>query len=78
MKLTEKLLLDNYNCCSNNPSVLISTIKNQDVFWSYRRGRDGDGYNPVVEDRMVQQKLRWSMTVVERLHSIQTVKIILR
>ena len=50
MKITEKMLLDNFIGISNGPDN-ISKINNETIWWNYRRGNNGDGYNPVVENR---------------------------
>lgn len=50
MKITEKLLLDNYTCQSNGVNN-VSTINGEQVNWNYREGEQDDGYNCVVESR---------------------------
>lgn len=51
MKITEKLLLDHYDGISAG-LVLLSDIPGAGrVCWNYRRGKTGDGYNPVCDDR---------------------------
>lgn len=46
MKITERLLLDNYNGIAKGGS-LISVINGVTLWWSYRTGDQGDGYNTV-------------------------------
>jgi len=46
MKLTEKILLDNYTAKSNGGDN-ISDINGTRIWWNYRTGTDSDGYNPV-------------------------------
>lgn len=46
MKITEKALLDGYDGHTNDGD-LISVIRGKEVRWTYRKGRDPDGYNCV-------------------------------
>lgn len=48
--ITEKELLDSYAGISNVLNC-ISTINNKQISWDYRRGSNGDGYNPAREKR---------------------------
>lgn len=48
--ITEKKLLDNYDGVTNGASY-ISTFDGMCIIWDYRRGNNGDGYNPTREKR---------------------------
>lgn len=48
--ITEKTLLDNYSQISNGLNY-ISIINGKPINWDYRRGENGDGYNPAREKR---------------------------
>lgn len=48
--ITEKILLDNYGGISNGLNY-ISIINGKRINWDYRRGNNGDGYNPAREKR---------------------------
>lgn len=48
--ITEKALLDNYSGITNGFSYM-SVINGKTIIWDYRRGGNGDGYNPVREKR---------------------------
>lgn len=48
--ITEKELLDGYTGVSNGLNY-ISTVNNKQINWDYRRGNNGDGYNPAREKR---------------------------
>jgi len=50
MKITEKLLLDNYSYTCNGGSK-VSAVAGQHIWWEYRTGQDSDGYNPVCCSR---------------------------
>ena len=45
MKITEKMLLDRYDGKTNGGDN-ISLVGGAPVYWCYRRGELGDGYNP--------------------------------
>lgn len=51
MKITEKALLEGYDGMSNDGITAQSLIDNVRVWWTYRKGDTGDGYNVVTEDR---------------------------
>lgn len=46
MRITEKMLLDNYEGITNGGDK-ISNINGHQIFWDYRTGDQGDGYNAV-------------------------------
>jgi hypothetical protein len=48
MKITEKMLLDNYVGITNGIDS-ISDINGVKIFWNYRTGRTDDGYNCVTD-----------------------------
>lgn len=48
--ITERILLDNYDGVSNGLNY-ISVINGKYVNWDYRRGNNGDGYNPSRKNR---------------------------
>lgn len=45
MKITEKELLDGYDGITKG-LMYISKIGGERIVWDYRRGENGDGYNP--------------------------------
>lgn len=48
--ITEKELLDGYEGVANGLSY-ISIVNGKRINWDYRRGNNGDGYNPAREKR---------------------------
>lgn len=51
MKITETELLEGLHGVCRDGITAISTINSEDIYWDYRQGDDGDGYNVVTEDR---------------------------
>ena len=54
--ITEKVLLDNYSGITNGLSY-ISIANGKTIIWDYRLGENGDGYNPVREQREAAQEI---------------------
>lgn len=50
MKITEKMLLENYQGICNDSITAISEINGDEIRWSYRKPQDGE-YRVVTEDR---------------------------
>jgi len=46
MRLSEKALLDGYQGLARGGDI-VSIVRGTRIAWTYRTGRDSDGYNPV-------------------------------
>lgn len=55
MKITEKMLLDNYDGISNGGTI-ISVINGEKIWWNYREGFDGE-FNCVCERENAEEIL---------------------
>ena len=64
MKITEKMLLDNFAGITNGLDN-ISKINNETIWWNYRRGNNGDEFNPVVAKREDAEEISLENTKME-------------